>query len=159
MRKLALILIALLFAGPALAAGWSSYANARYGASAEVPPGFTALGPEAAGGKGQTFGNKQRTALVTIYGDNVPGKNFKGFVDALIVDLKNYEGWVVQAKTVTPDWAELSAGSGRTMLRVRIVASCDGSKAAIARYQGGIDNSLVSHLFRSLKSGTAPVCP
>ena len=154
MRFALALLLAVFLASPAFAQGWSSYTNARYGATAEYPSSFSALGPESAGGKGQTFGNKQRTSLVTIYGEDIPGKDFEGFIEQLIKDLKSYEGWNVQGKTVTPDWAELNASSGRTMLRVRVVASCDGRKAAIAKYQGAIDNMLVSHLFRSLKSSS-----
>ena len=157
--RFAAIILALVLASPAFAAGWSSYTNSRYGASADVPPGYTALGPEAAGGKGQTFADSRHTANLTIYGDNVPGKNFEAYVEQLIRNLKSYEGWTVQAKTITPDWAELSSGSGGNFLRIRAVASCDGSKVAIVKYQGRIDTSLVSHLFRSLKSGTVPACP
>ena len=152
------LLLAILFAGPAFAQGWAPYTNARTGASADVPPNYTALGPEDPSGKGQTFGNAQRNSLVTIYGESIPGGNFDAFIDRLIQDLKNYEGWAVQGKRVTPDWAELDASSGRTMMRVRVVTSCDGRTAAIAKYQGGPNNNLVSHLFRSLKSGTAPAC-
>lgn len=157
--RFAAIILALVLAVPAFAAGWTSYTNSRYGASADVPPGYTALGPEAPGGKGQTFANSKHTANLTIYGDTVPGRDFEAYVEQLIQNLKAYEGWTVQAKTVTPDWAELSSGSGGLFLRVRVVASCDGSEVAIAKYQGRIDSSLVSHIFRSLKSGTAPVCP
>jgi hypothetical protein len=150
--RFALLLLLTLMAAPALADGWSSYANARYGATADIPPGYTPLGAEAP--EGLTFGNKQRSSLVTVYGANVPGKNFEAFVEQMIKDLHDFEGWNVQGKTVTPDWAELNASSGRTMLRARVVASCDGLTAAIAKYQGAVDNSLVSHLFRSLKAGS-----
>lgn len=153
--RFAILILTLLFAAPALADGWSHYTNARYGATADVPPGFSALGPEAPGSKGQTFGNKQRSSLVTIYGESVPGRNFEAFIARLIKDLHDFEGWNVQGKTVTPDWAELNASSGRTMLRVRVVSSCNGGTAAIAKYQGAVDNSLVSHLFASLKSKPA----
>lgn len=157
--RFAAFLIAIVLCTPALAAGWTSYTNQSYGASADVPPGYTALGPEAAGGKGQTFANSQRSANLTIYGDTVPGRNFEAYVEQTISNLKAYEGWIVQAKTVTPDWAELSSGKGGIMLRMRLVASCDASKAAVVKYQGRIDTGLVPRLFRSLKSGTAPVCP
>ena len=157
--RFAAIILALVLAVPALAAGWSSYTNSRYGASADVPPGYTALGPEAAGGKGQTFANSKHTANLTIYGDSVPGGNFEAYIEQMVRNLKAYEGWNVQSKTVTPDWAELSSGNGGNQLRIRVVASCNGSKVAVAKYQGRIDPSVVSHLFRSLKSGTAPICP
>jgi len=150
--RFVLSLLVILLTAPVLAAGWSSYHNARYGATADVPPGFTKTGPEAPNGKGLTFRNKQGSSLVTIYGDNVSGGNFEAYVEQLIKDLKAFEGWNVQGKRVTPDWAELDASSGPTILRVRVVASCNGSRVAIAKYQGRIDNALISHLFRSLKS-------
>lgn len=157
MRILSLVLT-LLLTFPSFAQGWDTYANARYGATADIPPGFSPMGPEAANSDGLIFRSRQGGALVTIFGSNVSG-GFEATIEKMIAYEKSYHGWNVSSQTVTPDWAEYAGNVGGRQLRVRVIAACGGKHALAAKieYNGNM-NSTVSRVFRSLKAGPARAC-
>lgn len=157
MRILSLV-FALLLTFPAFAQNWDSYANARYGATADIPPGFEPMGPEAANSDGLIFRSRQGGALVTIFGRDVSG-GFEKTVEDMIAYEQSYSGWKVTGKTVTPDWAEYTGNVGARQLRVRVIAACGGRHALAAKIEfNGNMNSTVERVFRSLKAGPARGC-
>lgn len=157
MRFVLGLLIALV-AAPVLAAGWSSYHNQRFGATADIPPGFTETGPEAANSDGLTFRN-DHGALLVVFGAEVPGRDFEAYAESRYIHARDYDHWSNIAKTVTPDWAEISGSSGRQQMRLRIISACDGRHAVAVQYTApAIDTGTWSHLKNSLAAGPATSC-
>lgn len=156
--RFALLVLAILFAAPALADGWSSYANARYGATADVPPGFVKTGPELANSDGLTYWDK-RGSMVIIFGADVPGRDFAAYAESWYVHARDYDNYASVGKTITPDWAEITGTSGHQQMRMRIISSCDGRQAVAVQYTARtISDTLWSRLKRSLKAGPASSC-
>ncbi|VAW19452.1 hypothetical protein MNBD_ALPHA12-550 [hydrothermal vent metagenome] len=157
MRALIFIL-SLLVITPGFAQGWTSYSNARYGANADVPPGFVAAGPEAKNSDGLIFRSRQGGYL-TIYGADVPGRNFEAFMAKMIANEKSYNGWSVAGSKITPNWAEYWSSNGGRQLRVKVLSSCGGKQAVVTRFEFS-RNMLrdVERVERSLKAGPAHSC-
>lgn len=158
MRILAFLLALALLMQPAWAQQWGSYHNERFGATADLPPGFEPAGPEAANSDGLIF-RTRNGGLLTIYGANVPGGDFEAFVATTIAHDQSYNGYPISGQTVTPDWAEYWGGmSGRNLL-VRLESSCNGRIAVVAKleYSGNL-NSTVDRVFGSLEAGSATAC-
>lgn len=157
MRYFIIILFAL-FATPAFAQGWSEYSNARYGATAKVPPGFEPMGPEANNSDGLIY-RSRKSAILTIFGADVPGSNFEAFVKSRIAFEKSYHGWNVSNTTITPDWAEYTGSVGSRFLSVRILSSCNGRQVVATKFEyNGSMSSIISKVERSLKAGPAKSC-
>ncbi len=151
-------LLAILVATPVLAAGWSSYHNQRYGATADIPPGFTRTGPEAPNSDGLTFWN-DRGAMVVVFGADVSGGSFEAYAESRYAHARDYDHWSNLAKTITPGWAEIEGSSGHQQMRLRIVSSCNGRQAVAVQYTApAIDTGTWSHLKSSLKAGPAYSC-
>ncbi len=156
--RIFILILSLLIATPSLAQGWTSYSNARYGATADVPPGFTPSGPEANNSDGLIFLSRSG-GMLTIYGAAVPGRDFEAFVKAMIANEASYNGWKVAGSKITPDWAEYWGPPGSRKLRVRVLSSCNGKLAVVTRfvYSGNIGAD-VDRVERSLKAGPARAC-
>lgn len=152
------IFLVSLFTTPGFAQGWGSYANARYGATADVPPGFEPAGPEANNSDGLIFRN-QSGAILTIYGANVPGGDFETFVAKMMANETSYNGWPVAGSKITPDWAEYWGAAGSSQLRVKVLASCGGRQAVVTRFQYSGNMSRESDRIQSsLTAGPANSC-
>lgn len=158
MRSFILIFIfALTF--PALSQSGNTYTNARYGATARVPTGFSPMGPEATNSDGLIFRSRKGGALLTIYGADVPGRNFEAFIESQIAHEQSYNGWKITNRSVTPDWAEYSGSIGGRFLSVRTISSCNGRQAVSTKFEyNGNMRSTVSIVERSLKAGPATSC-
>lgn len=156
MFRIVVVLIAALSAGPALAQQWTTYHNARYGATADIPPDFAPSGPEAANSDGLIF--RSSNGLLTIYGASISG-SFEAFVNSAIEHDKSYDGWPVQGQTITPDWAEYWGGGGGRSLKVRIEAACNGRVAIVAKFEmrGRIPSS-ADRVFNSLHEENGRAC-
>ncbi len=153
-----LFALAILFGLPALAADWSSYTNARYGATADIPPGFTKTGPEMANADGLTFWDN-KGAMIVVFGADVPGSDFEAYAESRYTHARDYDHYSSVSKTITTDWAEISGSSGHQQLRERVISSCDGKQAVAVQYTARtISNSIWSRLKRSLKAGPATSC-
>ena len=74
--RLLITFVFALFSLPALAAGWGSYENARFGYVIDVPPDFE-WGEEAANGDGRVFTSGDGTQTVTAYGGNIIEADFE----------------------------------------------------------------------------------
>jgi len=154
-----IFIFACLLTSSAFAQGWDSYANARFGATASVPPGFLAMGPEANNSDGMIFRSRQGGALLTIYGADVPGRNFEAYVENQIAHEQSYSGWKIINRTITPDWASYTGSIGSRFLSVRTISSCNGRQAVSTKmeYNGNM-GSTVSKVERSLAAGPAKSC-
>lgn len=143
---------------PALAAEWTTYHNARYGATADIPPSYSPTGPEAANSDGLIFRSTDGS-LLTIYGAPIPNRDLAAFVANAIAHDQSYNGWPVQGQTVTPDWAEYWGGRRGQVLKVRIEATCNGTIAIVAKFEanGGSQRDM-DRVFNSLTAGSARAC-
>jgi hypothetical protein len=157
--RILIVLFALLLATPAFAQGWTVYENARFGATADIPPGFAPMGPEATNSDGLIFRSHQGGALLTIYGANVPSKNFEAYIEGQKSHDTSYNGWNIGDSSVTPRWAEYSGSLGGRQLRVRTITACDGKHALTAKLEfNGSLGSTEARVFRSLTEGAAKAC-
>ena len=141
-----------------LAQGWHTYSNARYGATADVPPGFEPAGPEANNSDGMIY-RTSSGGFLTIYGADVPGRNFEAYVQQMIEYETSYNGWPVAGSKITPDWAEYWGNAGRRQLRVRVLSSCNGAQVVVTRFD--FPASLTreaERVARSLHVGPANSC-
>ncbi len=156
--RIFIIILSLLIVTPGFAQGWTSYSNARYGASADVPPGFVPAGPEAKNSDGLIFRSRSGGYL-TIYGADVPGRRFAAFMAKMIAKEKSYNSWPIAGSKITPNWAEYWGAKGGRQLRVKVLASCKGKQAVVTRFVFS-RNMLrdVERVERSLKAGPARSC-
>ena len=118
----------LLFATAALAVGWMSYANARFGYAIDIPPGFTGL-EEAANSDGQVFRNAGGTQVLTVWGGQVIEDDFEAEV-ALSLPFIEDEGWNITYRASTPRWVSFSGVDGDHVLYARAIALCGGAQYA-----------------------------
>ena len=156
MRKfISVFAAATLLAVPALADDWGSYSNTRYGAQADVPPGFVPAGPEAANAEGLIFRNLKQHALLTIWGEDFNGA-FETHMQKRMAFENSYSGWKIGDKSVTGDWAvfEGSLGSRRMYTRTEIGCRADQTvniKLEFDAGAGGFDR-IINRVARSLKA-------
>ncbi len=143
---------------PSFAQSWDVYANARYGATADIPPGFSPAGPEANNSDGLIF-RSRNGGLLTIYGADVPGANFEAQVQSMMAHETSYNGWPIAGSKITPDWAEFWGNHGARQLRVKVLSSCHGRQIVVSRFEfDGSQVRDVERVERSLKAGPANSC-
>ena len=156
--RFAVLILAILLSAPVLAAGASSYHNARYGATADIPSGFVPAGTEEPNGDGMTFRNN-KGSMVVIFGADVPGSDFEAYAESRYLHARDYDHYSNVSKTITPTWAELSASSGHQQMRMRIIPACNGRLAVAVKYTGPtLSDSVWSKLKNSLQAGPARAC-
>lgn len=149
-----IFIFAILLTFPALAQGWGSYTNARYGATADIPPGFEPMGQEAVNSDGLIFRSSAGRANLTIYGASVTEGDFMAHVEARIAHEQSYSGWTITNRTITPDWAEYSGNVGGRKLRVRTISACGGRISVSTKFEfNGNQSRLADRIERSLTSG------
>jgi len=158
LMRIFIIIISLLISFPALAQVFGNYENARYGASAKVPSGFEPTGPEAKNSDGLIFRNSSG-ALLTIFGADLPNKNFEAFVRKQISFEKSYHGWSIAKQTITPDWAHYFGNIGSRFVSVKIISSCNGKQMVATKFEyNGNMSGAVSKVEKSLKANKATSC-
>lgn len=98
-------LLATLAIVPAAAApdGWTRYADPRFGAAADVPPGFTADEPAAEGG-GLEFTGGGGRARIAIYGLPNAEDQRVGEYSAFSTEEETRAGWKITYSRVADDW-------------------------------------------------------
>lgn len=152
MRTVLLILFALLTT-PALAQGWQTYDNARFGYSIDIPPAFSGQG-ESDNGDGQAFAAEGKPIDLLVWG----GYALEGF-DAEIAQRMVWdteEAWNITYQATTPRWASWSAIKGFRIVYQRMVLLCDGSSYAAFRAEYSVTDSaemdpVIERLVRSLR--------
>lgn len=127
--------LALALAAPALAAGWGSYGNARFGYTIEVPPDFE-WGKEADNGDGRSF--RSGATKLLVWGGNITEDSFESAV-AAARDYSISDGWGITYEAVTPSWASYSGTQGKRILYQRMIALCDGQYAAFRLEYAAVD--------------------
>lgn len=154
MRRLLALLVLILVAAPALAAGWDRYENARFGYVIDVPPDFTGNG-ESANGDGQGFQNLSRGQGLVVWGGHALD-GFEGEVAAGL-ELLVQDGWNPGQQTVTPSWASVSAVKGQRIRHLRMIALCGDSFAGYALDYMATDATAMAPLLVRMDRSLQPV--
>lgn len=132
MRIVVLIVLMLLFALPAVAAGWQRYDNARFGYGIDIPPGFAGRG-EPANGDGQVFTHATGTRTLTVWGGLVGTPDFSVLANAAAGSARA-EGWRLRNQAAMPGWMSFSGSRNGHVLFERLVAYCRGERYAAFRF-------------------------
>jgi hypothetical protein len=159
------ILALFLLSSSAMAADWSSYANARFGATIDIPPGFVNDVPEPANGDGLTFQSVDGKAKLLVWGNNLVDTDFNQDVAArLKSDME--DGWNISyAAGVAGDgWQVYSGTRQGSLLYAKSISSCNNMQAVHFRIeypeaQKMVYDSIVPRLGKSLRADVAPGCP
>ncbi len=158
MFSMLMAVIAIANATSAIAQEWSTYSNARYGATAEVPPGFKPAGPEANNAEGLIFLHRNGSTL-TIYGLDIANRDLEAQVEQMMAFENSYSGWQMAGREINDDWAEFVARGGNRTLRVRIITACGGKIGLVTRFEMvGNLNVQADRVEESLRKGPARVC-
>jgi hypothetical protein len=128
--RLILAAVAVLHIATVQAAEWQNYANARFGYSIDVPPGFSLVGPSDRG-DGASFRSADGRSTLVIWGDPAP-QGFQADFNAA-ANAERRDGWQVLQQTATPGWALLVSAKGPLMRDSAFAPACDGT--AVAGFQ------------------------
>lgn len=159
------IIALFLLSSSAMAADWSSYANARFGAIIDIPPGFVNDVPEPENGDGLTFHSADGAAELLVWGNNLVDADFNQDVAAR---LKIYieDGWNISyvAGVNGSGWQVYSGTREGRLLYAKSISSCKETQALHFRIeypepQKANYDSVVARLSKSLKAGPATDCP
>ncbi len=121
-----LVLLLLLLPAAAFAQDWEPYANARFGFSVDIPPGFT-LSREADNGDGRTYANG--AATLAVWAHYLTSGDFEEEVADRRVTYQQ-EGWDLSYDRQAAGWASLSGTRGDTILYHRVVKLCEDAVAS-----------------------------
>lgn len=148
MKRLALLLLLLLPAAAA-AADWQPYANARFGFTVEIPPGFALL-QEAENGDGRTYA--LGGAKLSVWANYLASGPFEAEV-AERRKAYQQEGWDISYDRQTAGWASLSGTRGETILYHRLIALCDDAAASfVLDYPQAMKAEMAPFVGRLVKS-------
>jgi hypothetical protein len=159
------VLALFLLSASAIAADWSSYANARFGATIDIPPGFMNDVPEPENGDGLTFHSADGKAELLVWGNNLVDADFNQDVAArLKSDME--DGWNISyvAGVNGSGWQVYSGTREGRLLYAKSISSCKDTQALHFRleYPEAQENDfdpVVERLAKSLKAGPATDCP
>jgi len=152
--RTALLLLALLFATPALAQYWDHYSNARFGYGIDIPPGFVGNG-ESDNGDGQIFYNLESEQSLTVWGSALLG-DFEAMVaEARMADER--ANWMLSEQASSPKWASYAAQRDHRVIAERLILLCDGESYAAFRAEYNIRDlvkmdKVIEGLERSLEA-------
>lgn len=144
--------MALALAQTAAAAGWSSYGNARFGYSIDVPPGFSQV-VEADNSDGGISTSADGHATLRVWGGYIMQDSFAGEV-AWRIDQDKSDGWNISYEKRTAKAASWSGTKGSRVFYQRAVIGCDGAAAYFnLEYERSaikVYDKVVSRLVKSL---------
>ncbi len=165
MKACVAALYAVLMVGTAFAAGWTQFANPRFGVTIDVPPGF--VGEQSDYADGRVFHSADGDTKLWVWGNNVVDASFQA--DALgRMQGEKEDGWVVSYesgnKTAGLTWHVYSGTKADRIVYVRSIESCKGTQALhfrleYPRAQKTDYDLVVERLARSMKAGPAVDCP
>jgi hypothetical protein len=141
-----------LFAVPAMAADWWTYANPRFGYAIELPSEFH-MAAEPDNGDGITLASTDRSAQLAVFGSNIVEGDFSTQAKTRLGFIKD-DGWRISYSKTTSRSFSYSGTREDRIIYVRGVALCNGAvalfqidypKPAMQRY-----DAIVMRLVRSL---------
>ncbi len=124
------VIALFLMSSSAIAADWGSYANARFGATIDIPPGFVNDVPEPENGDGLTFHSVDGKAELFVWGNNLVEADFNQDVAArLKSDIE--DGWNISyvAGVNGSGWQVYSGTREGRLLYAKSISSCKNTQA------------------------------
>ena len=159
------IIALFLLSSLAMAADWSSYANARFGAIIDIPPGFVNDVPEPENADGLTFHSADGKAELLVWGNNLVEADFNQDVAARLKS-DTEDGWYISyvAGVNGSGWQVYSGKREGRLLYAKSIVSCKETQALHFRIeypeaQKTTYDTAVARLSKSLKAGPATDCP
>lgn len=127
MTRAAVFAIWLALGGSAIAAGWDSYGNARFGYSIDIPPGFSAVA-ESDNSDGGISQSEDRLSQLAVWGANlVEGSFSDDFAQRL--ESARADGWTINYRRETARWASWSGAVDGRIFYARAIKLCDDQAA------------------------------
>jgi hypothetical protein len=163
MKFAGFLLLVLMFTAPAIAGDWTSYTNARFGETIDIPPGFVNDVGEPENGDGLTFHSADGKAELLVWGNNLVDEDFKADGQSRVSD-ETANGWDVSyQKDAGEQWSVYSGSKGERIMYARAIASCKGTQALHFRieYPGAQKkeyDAIVDRLSKSLKAPPDAEC-
>lgn len=128
MRTATTVLAALwLILAPTLAHAWSSYGNARFGYSIDIPTGFSPVA-EADNGDGGVSTSADQKSLLTVWGGNLLDESLAEDFRTRLEALRG-EGWDISYSRNTAGWASWSGSRQGRVLYGHAILLCDDQAA------------------------------
>ena len=165
MRGTRIAFVLWLFTTAAIAADWTSYANARFGVIIDVPPGFVNDVPEPDNGDGLTFHSADGKAVLLVWGNNLVDEDFTQDAAGRLKSDTD-DGWVISyAAGVNGDgWQVYSGTREGRLLYAKSISSCKNTQALhfhieYPEAQKKAYDPVVERLAKSIKAGSTSHCP
>lgn len=125
--RLAALLFSACLAGPAMAADWATYVNARFGTAVEYPADVLVPEPESENGDGHRFHSADGRASLTVFaGHNVTDMDLRALVRSAHADAA---GDRITYERIGRRWFVLSGFRGENVFYRKLLLSPDGSVA------------------------------
>ena len=131
-RVICLIMVFASVGLPVFAADWSRYVNPRFGAAADVPPGFSQEGPAEVNGEGRKFRAANGRASVTVWGGHTISRDFSQEMRTRI-STDEAEGWALTYRSEPPDWAAWGGTRAGFVFYAKSISTCGGNQTANVR--------------------------
>jgi hypothetical protein len=155
-KKISIVaaLLALL-SSAALAAGWSHYANDRYGYAIVIPPGFSEVAESDNSDGGVSMSTDGKTKL-RVWGAYIMEDSFADEIAGRI-DQDKADGWQISYDRRLAKAASWSGSKGDRIFYQRGVAGCDGAtyyfNLEYDRSALKANDAIVKRLVKSLQGG------
>ena len=158
-------LLLLVSAVPALAADWERYANPRFGTSAEVPVNGFSADPAPENGDGQGWTSTDGKGQIRVFGSFiVVAETFKGYREFQMRAAQE-DGLDVTYSAGGKDWYALSGTQGGDIIYEKAVLS-RGCPTPIANHiylkypasQRARYDPIVRRMAKSLRGGRSGAC-
>ncbi len=144
-----------LMACAALAAGWSHYANDRYGYAIDIPPGFSEVAESDNSDGGVSTSADGQTKL-RVWGAYIMQDSFADEIAWRIAQDKA-DGWQISYDRRLAKAASWSGSKGNRIFYQRSVAGCDGAayyfNLEYDRSALKANDAIVKRLVKSLQGG------
>jgi hypothetical protein len=128
----AALILASVWQSPALAQFWTQYENAQHHYAIDIPPGFESVG-EHEDGTGATYIRLEAEQVLSVWaGENAAGVEAEALARAARME---EDGWGLGLKTLTPDWAALSAQRDHRIAVQRLIELCTPNRYAAFRME------------------------
>lgn len=143
----------LAFATTAIAGGWASYSNGRYGYRIDIPPGFFAV-VEAGNGDGGVARFADGASELRVWGGYILDGKFSDEI-ASRIDQDRADGWNVSYEKRQQAWAVWSGSRAGRIFYQRAVTLCDDAVGYFRLEYAGSDSAdmepLIGRLGKSLR--------
>ncbi len=136
--------------------GWSRYANARFGTSADVPTSlFRMADPPPTNGDGRTFKAQDGAELTVFasYGAVTVTESFAEYKSWILEQLQK-DGLRISYKAQGKDWLAASGTKGESIVYVKVLDGCDATHEVRITYPAARKatyDPVIGRLARSLR--------